>query len=274
MAKYGIAHLLLKAWAKSRGLYSSKLGLLGSLNISVMLVPICKLLAYDGPSAGTTDILTTFFHHYRNFDWKTNMVLDPLFHGTVKYHRTQRESMCLLGWHTPSRNTALNATASTIHILSAEIMRASDLLSQEGVNWDTFLRGTQSLLPFPELTACNAAGFLDSHKCYIKMNASYLGCSPRKGKRFVGWLESRCLMVLVDLQPWKDDNAGYADSGEDSELDDNESDDGKEEPEAGTTIFLAPPSSDPAWRNVSPSVLKAGGSGKLRTAADVMNRLR
>ncbi|KAG8413739.1 hypothetical protein J3459_015075 [Metarhizium acridum] len=164
-----------------------------------MLVPICKLLAYDGPSAGTTDILTTFFHHYRNFDWKTNMVLDPLFHGTVKYHRTQRESMCLLGWHTPSRNTALNATASTIHILSAEIMRASDLLSQEGVNWDTFLRGTQSLLPFPELTACNAAGFLDSHKCYIKMNASYLGCSPRKGKRFVGWLESRCLMVLVDM---------------------------------------------------------------------------
>ncbi|KID61949.1 DUF455 domain protein, partial [Metarhizium hybridum] len=378
MAKYRIAHLLLKAWAKSRGLYSSKFGLLGGINISVMLVPICKLLAYNGANVGTIDILTTFFHHYRNFDWRRNMVFDPLFHGTIKYHRTQRESMCLLGWHTPSLNTALNASYSTIHTLSAELMRASDLLSQEGVNWDTFLRGTQPPLSFPELTACNAASFLDAYRSYVKIDARYWGSSPSKGRRFVGWLESRCVMVLVDMnrkladlvariwparftlnashstadvgneefnytyligltwqhddienksredtqhaekslslilrdfenrlhrdqkyfdpyscwimtslvnahgvrqfqldpQPWKDDNAGDTDSEEDLELVDNESDDGKEEPKAGAAISLATPSSDPVWRKASPSVLKAGGSRKLRTAADVMNRLR
>jgi poly(A) polymerase Pap1 len=197
MAKYRLAHLLLKAWAKSRGLYAAKFGLLGGINIATMLVPVCKLLAYNGTKATTTDILATFFHHYADFDWGESMVFDPLFHGNIKYHRTHRESMCLLGWHTPSLNTALNASVSTVQTLSVELKRARDLLMQESITWNTFLCGTKQSMPLPELTARNAAEFLTSYKSYIKIDARYWGSSVSKGRRFVGWLESRCVRVLV-----------------------------------------------------------------------------
>jgi poly(A) polymerase Pap1 len=197
MAKYRLAHLLLKAWAKSRGLYSARFGLLGGINISVMLVPICKVLAYHGMNATTTDIVSTFFHHYAEFDWKKNIVFDPLFHDDIKYHRTHRESMCLLGWHAPCLNTALNASASTVHMLSAELKRARNLLSREDVCWDMFLGRTEQSLSLLKLTARNAAGFLTSYRSYIKIDARYWGPSPAKCRRFIGWLESRCVMVLV-----------------------------------------------------------------------------
>lgn len=196
MAKYRLAHLLVKAWAKSRGLYSAKFGLLGGINISTMLVPVCKDLAHHGATVTTADILATFYHHYANFEWTRDIVVDHLFHGSVKYHRTQRESMCLLGWHAPSLNTALNASVSTVNTISIELARASDLLSQDGVNWDVFLRRAEPL-SLLELTACTSADFLLSCKSYVKIDARYWGSSPSNGRRFVGWLESRCVMILV-----------------------------------------------------------------------------
>lgn len=196
MAKYRLAHLLIKAWAKSRGLYSAKFGLLGGINISTMLVPICKHLAHHWANVTTADILTTFYHHYANFEWKKDIVVDHLFHGSIKYHRTQRESMCLLGWHAPSLNTALNASVSTVDSISKELARARDLLLQDGVSWDVFLRRTEPL-SLLELTACTAAHFLQSYKTYVKIDARYWGSSPSNGRRFVGWLESRCVMILV-----------------------------------------------------------------------------
>ncbi|KAL3955233.1 hypothetical protein ACCO45_010796 [Purpureocillium lilacinum] len=61
MAQYRLAHLLVKEWAKSRGLYAAKLGLLGGIHITAMLVPICKLLTAAHNPLSTADILISFF---------------------------------------------------------------------------------------------------------------------------------------------------------------------------------------------------------------------
>ncbi|CAM1511097.1 Fc.00g086100.m01.CDS01 [Cosmosporella sp. VM-42] len=198
MTQYRMAHLLIKGWAKARGIYSSKFGFLGGIHISVLLVPICKLLAVDGKPVSTSDIITTFFHHYANFDWKFQLVFDPFFHKRVKYHRTFREPLCLLGWHAPSLNTAVNASIPTVKTIAAEFDRANKLLSAENQTWDTFFNPSMEDQLQTSITQ-GATEFLKTYRSYIKVDAHFWGSSPEKGSRFVGWLESRCIMLLVDL---------------------------------------------------------------------------
>lgn len=192
MAQYRLAHIAIKAWAESRGLYAPKFGLLGGIHISVMLVPVCKMLAHEGVTPSTAEIVTSFFHHYARFDWKQDMVFDPFFHKSIKYHRTFREPLCLLGWHSPSLNTAMNASLPTVKTLMAEFARASAMLSVGGLKWDEFLDSRQS----NQSGATADAEFLQAFNSYVKIDAHYWGPSPSKGHRFLGWLESRCVRVL------------------------------------------------------------------------------
>lgn len=196
MTKYRVAHLVIKAWAKSRGLYAAKFGLLGGIHITSMLVPVCKALANEPEAASTADVLTSFFHHYSTFDWATGVVYDPFYHTELRYHRTFREPLCLLGWHGPSLNTASSASISTVNALASEFTRAATLLSQEGMTWSKFLGVEQSESP-SSLLEKGAADFLDSYRTYIKISARYWGSSQQKGRKYLGWLESRLISILV-----------------------------------------------------------------------------
>ncbi|KAK0388714.1 hypothetical protein NLU13_4957 [Sarocladium strictum] len=188
MTQYRAAHLLIKAWAISRGIYAAKFGFIGGIHLSVLLVPICKSLARAGHNPNVSDIVTTFFHHYATFDWDKHMVFDPFFHKQTKYHRSFREPLCLLGWHTPSLNTAATASVPTVRTLTAELIRADQLLSNTNLSWDEFLGGVHG-----------EVDFLSRYQRYVQINIHYWGQSPSKGNRLVGWVESRCAMLLVDL---------------------------------------------------------------------------
>lgn len=196
MTQYRLAHSLIKAWAKTRGIYSAKFGFLGGIHISVLLVPVCKMLAASGEAVSASDVIVTFFNHYASFDWKTQMVFDPFFHKDLRYHRTFREALCLLGWHAPSLNTASTASAPTVRTITAELRRAKSLLSADNITWDGFLDETSQ----DQQQGVNGRGameFLKTYRQYIKIDVHYWGTSPEKGSRFVGWLESRCIMLLV-----------------------------------------------------------------------------
>ncbi|KAL7821129.1 hypothetical protein V8C26DRAFT_392584 [Trichoderma gracile] len=199
MTKYRVAHLFIKAWAKSRGLYVAKFGLLGGIHITSMLVPICKALANEPEAASTADIITSFFRHYSTFDWATGVVYDPFYHTDLRYHRTFREPLCLLGWHGPSLNTASSASVSTVNALASELSRAVTLLSREGMTWGKFLAVEQSESPPSSLLDKGAADFLASYRSYIKISARYWGSSQQKGRKYLGWLESRLISILVDI---------------------------------------------------------------------------
>ncbi|UKZ64651.1 uncharacterized protein TrAtP1_005862 [Trichoderma atroviride] len=198
MTKYRVAHLFIKAWAQSRGLYAAKYGMLGGIHISSMLVPICKALANESEAVSTADILTTFFQHYSKFNWETGMVFDPFYHLGLKYHRTFREPLCLLGWHGPSLNAASTASISTVNALTSELVRAAALFHQQDVTWSRFLGLEQSATPLT-LIEKGAADFLNSYRSYIKISARYWGSSQQKGRKYLGWLESRCISILVDI---------------------------------------------------------------------------
>ncbi|KAI1298958.1 hypothetical protein F5Y03DRAFT_366950 [Xylaria venustula] len=187
-AAFRTAYYLIRHWAKQRGIYSAKFGLLSGIQISVILSRVCKLLSHEGMPVPLPSILTTFFHHYANFDWGTQIAFDPFFHKQLRYVRTAREPMAILGFYPPSLNTALNASLPSVWTISNEFKRASTLLSQECTTWTTFLSGTQGFVEF-----------LASFKTFIKIDVQFWGVSLTKGSGFVGWLESRCVMLLVDL---------------------------------------------------------------------------
>lgn len=206
MAQYRLAHILIKVWAKSRGIYSSKFGLLGGIHISTLLVPICKALALQTSQVSTGDLIRSFFHHYANFDWKNNVVFDPFFHRDLRYNRSSREALCLLGWHSPTLNTALTASTPTVHTIRVEMSKANSLLQESTTTWETFLGSASN----GDAQSFGATNFLHKFKTYIKIDAYYWGSSAEKGRKFIGWLESRCVMLLVGKSLKKSDTRSGA----------------------------------------------------------------
>ncbi|KAF9766501.1 hypothetical protein IL306_001125, partial [Fusarium sp. DS 682] len=198
MVQYRMAHLFIKSWAQARGIYSAKFGFLGGIHISVLLVPVCKALAYENETVSPADIVTTFFHHYSDFDWKNSMVFDPFFHKELRYNRTFREPLCLIGWHAPALNTAPIASIPTVATIASEFTRVKNLLSDDDCTWGKLL-GIESGRSLDSMKFPGATEFLHAFKTYIKIDAHYWGPSQEKSGRFIGWLESRCVMLLVDI---------------------------------------------------------------------------
>ncbi|KAK6219591.1 endonuclease/Exonuclease/phosphatase [Colletotrichum tabaci] len=197
LAQFRMSFQAIKTWAKARGIYAAKFGYLGGIHLSVMLVKVCKMLLHDGGVVSTADIITTFFDHYSQLDWQRDMVFDPFFHKNLRYHRTPREAMCLLGWHSPTLNTALTASVPTTKIISAELCKATAQLSQDETSW-------QLLLSIPDSNHSKnmtpgASNFLGSFRSFINLRVHYWGASLERGSRLVGWLESRCASLLVDV---------------------------------------------------------------------------
>ncbi|KAK1998975.1 endonuclease/Exonuclease/phosphatase [Colletotrichum falcatum] len=197
LAQFRTSFQIIKTWAKSRGIYAAKFGYLGGIHLCVMLVKVCKMLLRDGGVVSTADIITTFFDHYAQFDWQNDVVFDPFFHKNLRYHRTPREAMCLLGWHSPTLNTALIASVPTVRVISAEFCHATAHLSGGETSW-------QSLLSIADSSQGrnmppSAADFLGSYRSFVNLRIHYWGASLERGSRLVGWLESRCTSLLVDI---------------------------------------------------------------------------
>lgn len=197
LAAFRTAHRLIRTWAQQRGVYSSKFGYLGGIHITLMLSRICKLL-FRGTGAMTApDIICTFFKHYANFDWKTQMVFDPFFYKQQPpYHRSTREPMVILGLHAPRINVAHTTSSPSVRTLIDEFNRANTLLSQTGITWPGFCGGQAMEGPMANQPS-GIHEFLKSYLSYIKINVQYWGLSVAKGSTLVGWLESRCVQLLV-----------------------------------------------------------------------------
>lgn len=188
IVNFRVAHRLIKTWAKQRGIYSTKYGYLGGMPIAILLARAYKMLARKNTGLALADVLTTFFNHYAHFDWKNDLVFDPLFHKKIIYRRTDREPLAILGYFPPSLNAMSNASTPTARTVSEEFRRADSLLSENDITWPKFL------------DADGSTEFLCSFKSFIQIDVQFWGGSLTKGRGFVGWVESRCVSLLVDLQ--------------------------------------------------------------------------
>ncbi|CAK7227094.1 hypothetical protein SCUCBS95973_006425 [Sporothrix curviconia] len=228
-ANFQTAHRAIKTWARSRGLYAARFGYLGGIQIALLLARVMKLMQREVDHAEdeeekmkqepytVADILVTFFRHYADFDWKTKMAFDPFFHNQKSpYSPSSREPLAILGYHRPQLNTSMAASVPSVRVLAEELQRAASLL-QDGADgsltWSDFLsgRGSSSILKppaspslatktaLPALLPAGPAEFVRAYRTYIKLDLQYWGLSLTRGSAFVGWLESRCVLLLVDL---------------------------------------------------------------------------
>lgn len=189
LASFRIAYHAIKLWAKSQGIYSAKFGYLGGIHISILLTVVCKQLAHDAGAVSTPDILASFFDYYASFDWKNRMVYDPFFHkGRLRYSRTAREPIAILGYHPPALNVAHAASAPSVRTIAEAFRNATTLFSNQEATWSMLLAGSDGV-----------RDFLRAYKSYVKIDLQFWGVSLAKGTRYVGWLESRCVMLLVDI---------------------------------------------------------------------------
>jgi endonuclease/exonuclease/phosphatase family metal-dependent hydrolase len=200
LAAFRTAYRCIKLWAQQRGIYSAKFGYLGGIHITLMLSRVCKLVSVLHGTAGITaaDILSVFFHHYAEFDWKSDMIFDPFFEKQgPKYHRLGREPMVVLGFYTPNFNTAHTASVPSVDTLTEEFKRADSMLFEDNMTWTKFFGGstngdTDTLKSHP-----GAQDFLQAYNSYVKIDVNYWGPSLKQGSGLVGWLESKCVMLLV-----------------------------------------------------------------------------
>ncbi|KAL5121087.1 hypothetical protein ACEQ8H_000938 [Pleosporales sp. CAS-2024a] len=197
---FRLAYRCIKLWAMNRGLYSAKFGYLGGVHITMMLSWAAKCLAHDLGSVTAPDLVASFFHHFAHFDWANDMMYDVFFHKQKpRYHRSTREPMVVLGFHAPNSNIAHALTLPGLHTLVCEMKAADELLSSSSMTWEAFL--VQGASHFNKLRNPfhGATNFLGAHHSYVKIDVQFWGRTLARGKSLVGWVESRCLSLVVDI---------------------------------------------------------------------------
>lgn len=193
LSAFRLAYRCIKLWAVQRGIYSSRFGYLGGIHITLMLSWICKRLVHDHGPVSVHEILATFFHHYAYFDWKNQIVYDAFFHTkTPRYQRSAREPMVVLGYHAPNTNVAHTSTMPGLDTLIVELALASKWISETNVGWAYLFRP-------PEGDTTFVSEFLKAHDSYARINIQYWGRTLAKGRKLVGWVESRSLSLVVDI---------------------------------------------------------------------------
>ena len=199
LASFRLAYRLIKLWAVSRGIYSSRFGYLSGIHITLLLSRICKLLYRDTGFTTAADIVTTFFGHYARFDWKNDVVYDPFFHSPKpKIHRTPQELLVILSLHRPLINVAHTATTHSVAVLKAELHRADRLLNAQRIpSWPSLIYGVSG--ENATIKVSPEKEFLSLYSTFLKIDVHYWGLSSAKGASLLGWLESRCNLLLVDL---------------------------------------------------------------------------
>lgn len=197
VASFRLAYLLIKLWAMQRGIYSAKFGYLGGIHITLLLSWVCKRLAHGTGSVSTGDLIVSFFHHYAHFDWQNEMVFDAFFHKSKpRYQRSHREPMVVLGFHSPNSNIAHTATFPAMQVLITEFQRASNRLSASNTTWDEFF-GDRLTLTRGAVLPPHEKDFLTSYERYARIDIQYWGRTLSKGRGLVGWVESRCVNLVV-----------------------------------------------------------------------------
>lgn len=200
-----MAYRAIRLWATQRGIYSSKFGLLGGVHITLMLSWVYKRIAYDfeahkSHSVSTDDLVATFFHYYANFNWLDDMVYDAFFHKQKpRYHRTAREPMVVLGFHAPNSNVAHTSTWPGLKLLMEEFKTASLRLSEADMTWTDFFEppGIHSFTGM----GLGETQFLQNYRSYVSIDIQFWGRTLAKGKSLIGWVESRCLSLVVGKHP-------------------------------------------------------------------------
>lgn len=133
----------LRMWAKSRGLYSNKLGYLGGVNLAILVGMVCQMY----PNACASILILKFFFIYQGWAWP-----NPVYLCTPKYQDTDEnvwnpqnywqanDLMPIITPAYPSMNSTSSVNEASKEIMMDEFKRgfelSSKIINQGGKGWD------------------------------------------------------------------------------------------------------------------------------------------
>ena len=116
-----------RAWAKSRGIYSNTYGFLGGFSWALLTAWSCQ--NYDNNNENNDisldKLLSNFFHLLAEHDWSKPISLTDT--GLQYKLRLPQDWMPVITSISPCQNTARNVTKSTLNVLRSEFIRGADL---------------------------------------------------------------------------------------------------------------------------------------------------
>ena len=183
-----------RLWAKTRGLYSNKMGYIGGVNCNLLVTFICQLY----PHAAASKLLERFFGILKNWNWPTPVMLTPPYDAGLglevwdpQFGNNRFHVMPILTPAYPSMNSTMSVQWGTL-----ETMRKEMEIGHEKV-LAALERGSEGwgeLFEEPD--------FLVAHQKYLAVEIYATKLPPHEHKKqldsWTGLVESR-LRKLTDM---------------------------------------------------------------------------
>lgn len=180
ISTFQLARRAFKYFCSQKGIYGAKYGYLGGFAVTLLIAGICRIL----PSTATVgQILAAAIKVYAEFPWEDEILWFPGFEKERK-KREERDVMFIASIHRPTHNVTRNASKSTLRVLQQELGLASANLSSTS---------------FHSLCTNALDDFFHNYKSFIKIQGSYWGNQSAQGRAWITWIESRLVILLVNL---------------------------------------------------------------------------
>lgn len=185
-----LTYRLLKLWATRRGIFSARFGYLGGIHIVFLLSHVFKTIATEQVVNLTAcEASKLFFKRYASFRYEEDTVGDPDFVSS-QYRRTvSREPLVIQTIHSPMVNVASTASQHSLQTLRDQILLANQKHNKAS-SWE-------EVIGLDDGEA--ERDFLNAFGNFVKIDVRYWGRNITHGRSLVGWIESRCLHLLVEL---------------------------------------------------------------------------
>nr|CCA19046.1 Poly(A) polymerase putative [Albugo laibachii Nc14] len=123
----------IRAWARRRGIYSSKLGYLSGINWALLTAFVCQLF----PGRTVSYVFVHFFYVLSEWQWPKPIMLNIPYDAKLGLEcwsfqlRDRTHVMPIITPAYPQMNSSAQVTASTLSVIKEELWRARDLLERE-----------------------------------------------------------------------------------------------------------------------------------------------
>ncbi|KAF8529071.1 hypothetical protein BU17DRAFT_36825 [Hysterangium stoloniferum] len=190
LAAFRLAYRALKIHCVSEGIFSSRLGYLGGIHLTLLLT---RVVLQCSPGSSASQFIRAFFSTYAEWDWAQHAVTVPGLTNSTSYSRaTGREPMVILSTEKPTQNVVQNANQHTLRVIVASFKRAHSELSA-GRSWEDVC-ATGGICGYTFKRA------LQRHNCFIKIDLSIWNSSTVEARAWVSYVQSRLPHLLVLLQ--------------------------------------------------------------------------
>jgi uncharacterized protein (UPF0248 family)/predicted nucleotidyltransferase len=175
---FRLARRAFKHFCSQRGIYGAKFGFLGGYAITLLIAGVCRVLP---PHASAAEVLATAFARYVEFPWETDILWFPgVEKGRSK--REDRDIMFISSINRPCHNAMRNASRSTLCSIIRELRYATDKRDQS----------------FNDVCIDGLSDFFNNRH-FIKIQCAFWGLNSADGRKWITWIESRLVILLVNL---------------------------------------------------------------------------